>query len=542
LPPSPWSLHGICAYAILDATMSSPVRTRFAPSPTGSPHVGVLRTALFSWLLARRHDGDFLLRIEDTDQNRLVSGALADILAALRALGLDYDAGPDRATVAALDKEKYGEVPGDLLPERSGEGDAVFQSQRLARYREIAERLVAEGKAYYAFDTPEELTARREASGKGDAWLYDRRDREIAGEEARARAARERHVVRFAMPTEGSIRTHDALRGVTEFDAAGQDDFICLKSDGFPTYHLASVVDDHDSGITHVLRGEEWISSAPKHFALYGALGWEPPVFVHVPSVLGPDGKKFSKRHGAKGVREYLDEGYLPEALFNYLALLGWSPGEELEILDRSEIIRRFDLDGISRSPAKFDLDKLTWMNGAYIRALPPDDLAARVLPLLAGAGLVPAAPDQATRTYVGRVLLLEQERLKRLDEAPQLTAFFFGDLPEYDQRAVDRRLRREGEAVARFLRDLRDVLEDIAPAAWEMPEAIETFTREVGASHGRERGDLTHPVRVAVTGREVGPGLFETMAVLGRERVLRRLDHAAGLAAPAAAGGTSVG
>lgn len=502
------------------------VRTRFAPSPTGSPHVGTVRTALFSWLFARHFGGDFILRIEDTDQGRLAPGALQDIIASLRALGIAYDEGPDQATVAALDPARYGTVPADWLPERGGHYGPYVQSQRLPLYRAAAERLVAEGSAYYAFDTPEELEGRKAAAlARGRAWLYDRRDRGVPPDEARARAAAgEPHVVRFAMPTEGFIRVEDALRGVTDFDAATQDDFVALKSDGYPTYHLAVVVDDHQMQVSHVIRGEEWQSSTPKHICLYQALGWEPPVFIHTANINGPDGKKLAKREGAKGVLGYIQEGFLPEALFNFFALVGWSPGNDDEILGRDEIIRRFGVEGLSRSPAVFDLDKMSWMNGVYIRALARDDLARRVLPLLAEAGLVPADPDEPTRAYVAAVVGLEQERLKKLEEAPALTAFFFPRLPEYENRAVEKWLRKDPAAVGRYLADLRAALGD--ETAWET-NALEMTTRAVGQSHARERGELTHPVRVAVTGREAGPGLFETMAVLGRERVLARLDRA---------------
>jgi glutamyl-tRNA synthetase len=362
------------------------------PSPTGSPHVGTLRTGLFSWLLAKHSGGDFILRIEDTDQGRTVPGALAEILESFRALGISYDEGPDKESVARLDPARYGAVSPDLLPEHGSAFGPYFQSQRLARYREIAERLVDEGKAYYAFDTPEELDARRAAAqARGRAFLYDRRDRGLPVDEQRARAAAgERYVVRFAMPTEGFIRVHDVLRGATDFDAATQDDFIALKSDGFPTYHLAAMVDDHDMRVSHVIRGEEWQSSTPKHVCLLQALGWEPPVIIHTANINGPDGKKLSKREGAKGVLGYLAEGYLPEALFNFFALLGWSPGDDTEIMSRDEIVRRFGIEGLSRSPAMFDPEKLAWMNGVYIRALPEDALLARVLPLLADAGWSP--------------------------------------------------------------------------------------------------------------------------------------------------------
>lgn len=527
-----------------DGDLSRRVRTRFAPSPTGFLHVGALRTALFSWLLARHAGGDFLLRIEDTDRNRLVPGALEQIIASLRAMGMDYDEGPDRASAAALDVEKYGTVRPDLLPENGGAQGPYFQSQRLGRYREVVNRLVAENRAYYAFETPEELAAlRAQSEARKQPFLYRGETyRDYPAEASRARAERgEPHVVRFKMPQMGTIRTEDALRGTTEWDAATQDDFVILKSDGFPPYHLAAIVDDHDMGISHAVRSTEWLSSSPKHFCLYEALGWEPPIYVHVASVNGSDGKKLSKRTGAKPVvgqiidpktgdvtTSFLDDGYLVEALFNFLALTGWSPGDDTEIMDRDEILRRFRLEGLAVSPAVFDLDKLTWMNGVYIRSLPPDDLLCRVLPFLSRAGLIPADPDETTRAYIRQVLLLEQERLKRLDEAPGLVDFFFGDLPDYQQRSVERWLRREADATGAYLRELQTELAE--QRAWTA-EALEATVRGVGARHGRERGDLTHPVRVAVTGREVGPGLFETLAVLGKERVLRRLEKATELA-----------
>jgi len=428
-----------------------PVRTRFAPSPTGFLHIGALRTALFSYLLARHHGGQFLLRIEDTDQNRLVSGSLQSIIESLRLMGMDYDEGPDRASVAALDAAKYGPVDPALLPESGGAHGPYFQSQRLPRYREVVDSLLDAGKAYYAFETKEELEAMRAAAQmRGEPFLYNRRYRDVPLAEARKRAEDgAEYVVRLKMPIEGPIRTVDALRGETIWDAATQDDFVILKADGFPPYHLAAMVDDYDMRITHALRGEEWLSSSPKHFCLFQALGWEPPVFVHTPSVLGPDGKKLSKRHGAKSVREFIDEGYVAEALVNFLALVGWSPGDDTEVMSPDEIIAKFGIDGISASPGKFDAEKL-----------------------------------------------------------------------------VAKWLKQPG--AAEYLSDLGAALMDAA--AWDAA-AIEAVTREVGAKHGRERGDITHPVRVAVSGREVGPSLFDMMAVLGRERVLTRLGRAVELA-----------
>ena len=501
------------------------------------PHVGNLRTALFSYLLAKRFGGDFLLRIEDTDQTRLVPGALRDIIASLQAMGMMYDEGPDAASVAALDKEKYGEVPLEKLSTVGGNYGPYFQSQRLHRYREVVDTLLSEGKAYYAFETREELDAQRAAcEARKVPFLYDRKYRDYDTAEAKSRVDKgEESVIRFKMPLSGPIEANDGLRGKLSWDATSQDDFIILKADGFPPYHLAAIVDDHDMEISHVLRGEEWISSYPKHIALIRALGWESPIFVHTPSVSGPDKKKLAKRNGAQPVTgvifdkatgepiySYLDyEGVLPEALFNFLALVGWSPGDDTEVMHRDEIIRKFDIAGISPSPGVFDKDKLYWMNGIYIRELPKAVLAERALPYLKRANLIPAEPDEATRAYVCQVLALEQERMKVLSEAPDITDYFFLPLPKFNEKSAEKWLRKPG--VKEYLSDLAATLVDLQE--WSH-DSIEQVTRSVGAKHTRERGDITHPVRVAVSGRENGPGLFEMMAVLGRDRVLARLSH----------------
>lgn len=518
------------------------VRTRFAPSPTGFLHVGAFRTALFSWLLAKKHGGQFLLRIEDTDRNRLVPGALENLLASLHALGLDYDEGPDAAQVAQLDTAKYGAVDASLLPAYGGDFGPYFQSLRLPRYRELIERLLEEGKAYYAFETKEELDAQRAACElRKVLYLYDRKFRDYPLADARRRVNEgEAHVVRLKMPLSGPIVTHDCLRGEIVFDAATQDDFILLKADGFPPYHFAAIVDDHEMQISHVLRGDDWLPSFPKHVALFTAFGWEPPVFVHTPNVLAPGGgKKLSKRHGAKPIlgpvpelrdgvptgemTEGLvsDEGYLPEAIVNFLALIGWSPGDNREVMTREELIEAFSLEGISRSGGAFDPEKLLWMNGVYIRKLSRDELARRAAPFLAKAGLVPAGADEGARAYAAEAVALEQEKLARLDDAPKLLDFFFADLPDYQEKSVARWLT--GPAMP-YLSDLKSAL--AALADWSS-EPIEAAVRAAGARHGREKGEITHPVRVALTGRESGPSLFETMAVLGKERVIRRVAKA---------------
>jgi glutamyl-tRNA synthetase len=353
-------------------------------------------------------------------------------------------------------------------------------------------------------------------------------------------------VIRFKMPIEGPIRTVDALRGETIWDAKTQDDFIIRKSDGFPPYHLAAIVDDHDMEISHVLRGEEWIPSFPKHVCLIQALGWEQPIWVHVPSVLGKDGKKLSKRHGANPlvgpVPEYKDgvptgeqlqgminqEGYLSEALVNFLALVGWSPGDNREVMTLPELLDAFSIENISTSPGVFDIEKLKWMNGVYIRHLSREELAKRSLPFLQEKGIVPATPTPEEMEYITEVVALEQEKYKRLDEVPETVEYFFTELPEYKSESVNKLLRRNSAVIKAFIADLTAALDELP--SWDV-ERIEMVCRDIGIKHSLEKGDLTHPLRVAISGREKGPGLFEMMATLGRERVRKRLMRAGELA-----------
>lgn len=510
------------------------VRTRFAPSPTGFLHVGAFRTSLFSYLLAKKFGGDFLLRIEDTDQKRLVNGSLGHIIESLHALGTPYDEGPDQAAVAAL-PETYGAVDLALVPQNGGSYGPYIQSLRKERYRAVVETLLDAGKAYWAFETEEELAAKKAAcDARKIPYRYDRHFRDYPLAEARKRVADgERAVVRLKMPTEGPIRTVDFLRGETLWDATTQDDFIILKADGLPPYHLAAMVDDHDMEISHVLRGEEWISSTPKHVSIFQAMGWEPPIFVHTPNVLGNDRKKLSKRNGAlpligpvpelkdgaitsDTLRGYLNQdGILPEALFNFLAICGWSPGDDREVMGREEIIEAFDISHISLSPGIFDTDKLHWMNGVYIRNLSKAAFFERARPYLS------AGVDEG---YAAEAIALEQERVKMLSEVPAVTDFFFAELPDYQEKSVQKWLRGAGA----YLTELESTLGGLSE--WSLT-AIEAAVRAVAASHGREKGEATHPVRVALTGREVGPGLFELIAVLGKERLAARFQKAKELA-----------
>jgi glutamyl-tRNA synthetase len=433
----------------------SSVRLRYAPSPTGAPHIGGFRTALFNWLFARRHGGAFLIRIEDTDQERYVPEAVPQLLAGLKWLGLHYDEGPD--------------IGGPCGP--------YTQMERVPIYQAAVQRMLETGHAYPCFCTRERLDAlRAEQQARGEPTGYDRRCRGLSPEEReRLIAEGTPHVYRFAVPLEGETRWQDEVKGEISFQHALLDDFVLIKSTGVPASPLAIPVDDHAMAITHVLRGDEWVSTTPKHILVHQALGYEPPKFGHLPVMTGRDGKKLSKRHGETAITQYEKQGYLPEAMINFLALLGWSPGNDQELFTREELIRVFDLGGISRSPAVFDQDKLLWMNGIYIRKLTPAEFAGRALPFLQEAGLVPEVTDAATMDYVREATALEQERVKTLAELPEATEFFFREEPEYDEKAVRKWLARVDTPP--LLRAAASRLSDVRP--WT-EESLEAAVRSV--------------------------------------------------------------
>ena len=478
--------------------MATPIRVRMAPSPTGRLHIGTARTTLYNWLFARRTGGTFILRIEDSDQQRSSDEFAQDIFAGLRWLGIDWDEGP--------------EVGGPYGP--------YFQSRKLDRYREVAGDMIARGLAYPCYCTAQELDARRkEMQAKGLPPRYDRRCLSLTAQErARLDAENRPHALRFRVPDEGAVAWSDLIRGDVSFENSLLDDFVLVKADGFPTYLLAVVVDDHDMRISHILRGEDIISATPRQLHIYRAMSWETPEFAHIPLILAPDRSKMSKRHGATSITEYREMGYLPEALVNFIALLGWSPGGDREIMSRDEMTKEFSLDGIGKSGAVFDIEKLKWMNGMYIRQLPPDDYVALAMPFLEKAGLDLSAFEAA---YIRSALILEQERAKTLAEIPQLIDFFFRDPESYDEKGEKKWFRREG--AADLLAAVRAALE--AAPTFEAP-AIEAAVRSVGDSLG-SAGPVIHTARLAVTGRTIGPGLFELLEVLGKTRVLARLSEA---------------
>ncbi|MBI2868913.1 MAG: glutamate--tRNA ligase [Chloroflexi bacterium] len=482
--------------------MEKPVRVRYAPSPTGFPHVGNIRTALFNWLFARHTGGRFIVRIEDTDVARKVAGAVEAILDSLRWLELDWDEGP--------------EAGGDFGP--------YFQSQRLELYRQAGERLIEQGQAYRCFCPPERLEDMRARQARlKQPPGYDRLCRGLTREECAGReAAGVKSVIRFKTPPEGKTSFRDLIWGDVVFENKTIDDFVLLKSDGYPTYHLANVVDDHFMRISHVLRAEEWISSTPRHRLLYDALGFEPPQFAHLPMILGPDRAKLSKRHGAVSTTEYREQGYLPETMVNFLALLGWSLDDKTEVMTRRQIIESFSLERVSKTAAIFNIEKLNWMNGVYLRQLSVDDFARRSLPFLESC-LPPEVSRPLSLDYVRQVAALTQERARTLAEVPELASFLFTDENGYDPALlVGKNMDRA--AAARVLEIAREKLGRVMDFS---PEALENIFRPLCDELGLKAGQLFGTLRVAVTGRTVAPPLFQTMAVLGRERCLKRIEAA---------------
>ncbi|HVA11464.1 MAG TPA: glutamate--tRNA ligase [Candidatus Dormibacteraeota bacterium] len=470
----------------------SKVRTRFAPSPTGYLHVGGLRTALFKYLFAKNQQGTFILRIDDTDRERFVEGSVEHIFDSLRWLGLEWDEGP--------------EVGGDYGP--------YEQSKRFDIYHEYADKLSATGALYPCWCSAERLDKlRKQAQAEKRAFKYDRycltHPKDLA----------EPHVMRFFIPESPlSIGWDDAVRGHVEVKTTDLDDFIAIKSDGWPTYHFSSIVDDETMKITHVIRGDEWVASTPKHLLLYKAFKWEPPIYAHIPTVLGPDGKhKLSKRDNAKSAIDYKNLGYLPEAVINYLASLGFNDGSEQEIYSRHELAKIFSLERISKSPAVFDERRLDWMNGYWIRQLKLDELSARV------QGFWPAEAEKANDDFKKQVLGLVQERLKYFAELPDLTRFFFTDLP------LDMKLITENKQLKQLnTEELKDLLEraktTLTPSDFSVDDLSARLNRLLEET-GQKPVILFSLIRIATTSAPASPGLADTLAVLGKQRSLGRVD-----------------
>jgi glutamyl-tRNA synthetase len=477
------------------------VRVRFAPSPTGYLHVGGARTALFNWLYARRHGGTFVLRIEDTDAERSSWDMVTGILDGLRWLGLDWDEGPD--------------IGGPHAP--------YFQSQRLDRHRDMAERLVAGNRAYYCYCTPELIQQKREAAeAAGGGWTYDRTCLSLSRDDvARLAAEGKPRAIRFKVP-EGQTTFEDLVRGPITFENVNIEDFVVLRSDRQPTYHLSVVADDIDMEITHVVRGDDHISNTPKQVLLYEAFGRPAPRFAHVPLILGPDKKRLSKRHGATSVMEYQRLGYLSEAMVNFLAMLGWSPGNDQELFTRDQLIAQFALDGISGGNAVFNPDKLDWFNQQHIALLPAGEIVERIEPVLREAGVWRDEFRAAERDWLRRVVDLLKPRVRKLGQFVDEGRPFFSDAIEYDPAAVQKYLRGPG------MREHVDALSEAFSRADPFDKTnLEVVLRRLAEERGIKPAALIHATRVAVTGKAVSPGLFEVLELLGRDRIITRLRQA---------------
>lgn len=478
------------------------VRVRFAPSPTGYLHVGGARTALFNWLYARHHGGVFVLRIEDTDLARSTEESTQVILDALQYLGLDWDEGP----------------------RKGGSCGPYYQSQRLDIYKQYVEKLLAMGRAYKCYCTPEELDKKREEQIKrGEATHYDRHCLHLTDEEkARYEAEGRIPVIRFKSLDEGTTEVDDLIRGLVRFDNVAQvDDFVIMKSDGMPTYNFAVVIDDALMGITHVIRGEDHLSNTPKQIQIYQALGFPVPKFAHIPMILGPDRALLSKRHGATSVLQFKENGYLASAMVNYLALLGWSYDDSQTIFSISELVEKFSLEKVSKNPAVFDIQKLEWMNGVYIRELAVEELFEQVRPFWRQAGFIPEELTPELRDYCLRIVKELQPRMKLLAEAVEAARYFFTDDYQYNEEAVEKVLTKpQTEEILRF------VAEAVANAPELDEEHLKPVFKEGLEKFGVKMGDLMQPLRVAVTGTNVSPGIYEVLALVGREKTLQRIER----------------
>lgn len=481
--------------------MEKEVRVRFAPSPTGVLHIGGARTALYNWLFAKHHDGKFILRIEDTDRSRSTEEAIDAIVSSLKWLGLDWDEGP--------------EVGGSHGPYR--------QTERLSFYEEALEKLLRAGVAYKCYCSPEELEDRRKLALKaGKPPGYDGRCKKLTEKEQKDYEEKGReYAVRFACPKEGETIVSDIIRGNVVFQNNVLEDFILVRANGLPIYNFAAVVDDVAMKITHIIRGIDHLSNTPKQILLYEALGLPAPVFAHLPMILGSDGKPLSKRHGATSVEEYKKEGYLPEAILNYLALLGWSYDEKTTIFSIKDLIEKFSLEKVSKNPAIFDNVKLQWMNGCYIRELPVDKLTDLLVPIWIDAGFFAKSSDFGL-DKLRIIATLVQERIKCLTDALELTDFFFKEEIEIDPKAADKALKNP--EVSKVFEVAHEKLKELEKFD---TENVEAALRSIPAELNVKPKLVFQPIRVAVTGKTVSPPLFETIEVLGKEGTLKRIKLA---------------
>lgn len=481
------------------------VRVRFAPSPTGFLHIGGARTALFNWLHARHTGGAFLLRIEDTDEVRSTQVSVEAIFNGLKWLGLDWDEGPESAADPSAAKGAFG---------------PYFQMQRLVHYKKYADELVAAGKAFYCFATPEEVEKQKERNQllkRPPKFVSPYRDQTPAQREALLKEGKP-YTVRFKTPSEGWVHFDDVVRGPMKWENNLIEDFVIVKTSGVPTYNFACVVDDHLMQISHVIRGDDHLSNTPRQVLCYEALGWKPPVFAHLSMILGADGQRLSKRHGATAVEEYRDAGYLPEATRNYLALLGWSTEDSQDLFTQDELVKKFTVERCGKSPAIFDPNKLIWMNGEYIRKMPVRELVERAMPFIKKAGFL-SGQEEARRGEIEAAVSLEHEKVKLLTDVPRLIDFFFKSEPEYDPASVEKVLRKPD--VVPLLKDAVEVYGELAVFT---AQSTEEAAKALAVKRGIKNAAVFHPVRVSVSGRTQGPSLFHMLEVLGQARSVERI------------------
>lgn len=486
----------------------SNIKVRFAPSPTGYLHIGGLRTALYNYLFAKKNGGTFILRIEDTDQTRFVEGAIENLINALKWSGVEYDEG-----VFIED----GEVV------EKGPNGPYIQSNRLPMYKEVVDKLIESGDAYYCFCTKERLDKLREEQKiKGQVPKYDGLCRSISLEDAKARvAAGEEHVVRLKLPRNVDIHFKDLVKGDITINSDDMDDQVLIKSDGFPTYHMAVVVDDHDMEVTHIVRGEEWLPSTPKHVYLYEVLGWEKPEFIHLPTVLNSDRKKLSKRQGDVSVEDFRASGYLPDALINYLALVGWSPDDNQEIMTMDEMIEKFSFDRVSKTGGIFDKKKLDWVNAHYIKEKDDAELLELVKPYLIEAGLIDEAFVEPHREWLLILMNTIKEGMSTLKEAPEKAAFVFEEMPEITEENLLEIL--SGEQVPELIAALE---EEIGAMEEVDLDSAKGLMKKIQKSTGIKGKNLFMPTRILITGMEHGPELANIIYLLGKEKILNRLEQ----------------
>lgn len=484
------------------------IRLRFAPSPTGYLHIGGLRTALYNYLFAKNNNGKFILRIEDTDQTRFVEGAIENLIESLHWSGIECDEGVFIEDGKIVQKGEHG---------------PYIQSERLNIYKKYVDQIIEKENAYYCFCSKERLDAvRDEQKINGLAPKYDGFCRNLSLEEAKERVAKgEEHVVRLKLPQNHDIKFHDLVRGDIVINSDDSDDQVLLKSDGFPTYHMAVVVDDHLMQISHIVRGEEWLSSTPKHVYLYEALGWEQPVYVHLPTVLNKERKKLSKRHGDVAVEDFREKGYFPEGLINYLALVGWSPEDNEEVLSMEDLIEKFSFERVSRTGGIFDKDKLDWINGHYIRNSTVEKIVEMSIPYLKEAGLIDQEFVENRYEWLKLLIQTVQESLHTVAEIVQKVEFVFkNDVEIFDENALE---VIKGEQVPVLLNAIKDELNNIEEIDLEYAKGFMKIIQKATDVKGK---NLFMPVRIALTGSEHGPEFVNILVLLGKENILKRINY----------------